>query len=67
MTLLIWITAHALREHQDNQEGVTAEKKAALIKGAPQLLVDVLGKNPPPLWRSSTRWKLTAGESAVKR
>lgn len=25
---------------------VTAEQKAALIKGATQLLVDVLGKNP---------------------
>lgn len=28
------------------KEGVTPEKKAALIKGATQLLVDVLGKNP---------------------
>jgi len=28
------------------REGVTAEQKAALIKGATQLLVDVLGKNP---------------------
>lgn len=27
-------------------ENVTPEKKAALIKGATQLLVDVLGKNP---------------------
>ena len=27
-------------------EGVTAEKKARLIQGATQLLVDVLGKNP---------------------
>ncbi|MEK9199277.1 4-oxalocrotonate tautomerase family protein [Ureibacillus sp. 179-F W5.1 NHS] len=27
-------------------EDVTPEKKAALIKGATQLLVDVLGKNP---------------------
>ncbi len=27
-------------------EGVTAEQKAALIQGATQLLVDVLGKNP---------------------
>lgn len=27
-------------------EGVTAEQKAALIKGATQLLVDVLNKNP---------------------
>jgi 4-oxalocrotonate tautomerase len=27
-------------------EGVTAAQKAALIKGATQLLVDVLGKNP---------------------
>lgn len=26
--------------------GVTKEQKAALIKGATQLLVDVLGKNP---------------------
>lgn len=28
------------------REGVTAEQKAALIKGATQLLMDVLGKNP---------------------
>jgi 4-oxalocrotonate tautomerase len=28
------------------REGVTAEQKATLIKGATQLLVDVLGKNP---------------------
>lgn len=28
------------------REGVTAEQKAALIKGATRLLVDVLGKNP---------------------
>ena len=28
------------------REGATAEKKAALIRGATQLLVDVLGKNP---------------------
>ena len=27
-------------------EGVTAEKKAALIKGATDLLQDILGKNP---------------------
>ena len=27
-------------------EGVTPEKKELLIKGATQLLVDVLGKNP---------------------
>lgn len=27
-------------------EGATAEQKAALIKGATQLLVDILGKNP---------------------
>jgi 4-oxalocrotonate tautomerase len=27
-------------------EGATIEQKAALIKGATQLLVDVLGKNP---------------------
>ena len=27
-------------------EGVTKEQKAALIDGATQLLVDVLGKNP---------------------
>lgn len=27
-------------------EGVTAEQKAQLIKGATQLLVDVLNKNP---------------------
>jgi 4-oxalocrotonate tautomerase len=27
-------------------EGVTAEKKAELIKGATKLLEDVLGKNP---------------------
>ena len=28
------------------KEGVTAEQKSALIRGATQLLVDVLGKNP---------------------
>ncbi|GAB4433008.1 MAG: 4-oxalocrotonate tautomerase family protein [bacterium] len=28
------------------KDNVSAEKKAALIKGATQLLVDVLGKNP---------------------
>lgn len=28
------------------KEGATAEQKAQLIKGATQLLVDVLGKNP---------------------
>ncbi|WP_335872626.1 tautomerase family protein [Bacillus sp. 2205SS5-2] len=28
------------------KEDVTPEQKAALIKGATQLLVDVLGKNP---------------------
>jgi 4-oxalocrotonate tautomerase len=28
------------------REGVTAEQKEALIKGATQLLVEVLGKNP---------------------
>jgi 4-oxalocrotonate tautomerase len=28
------------------REGATPEQKAALIKGATQLLVDVLGKNP---------------------
>jgi 4-oxalocrotonate tautomerase len=28
------------------REGATAEQKAKLIKGATQLLVDVLGKNP---------------------
>lgn len=28
------------------REGATAEQKAELIKGATQLLVDVLGKNP---------------------
>jgi 4-oxalocrotonate tautomerase len=28
------------------KEGATAEQKAALIAGATQLLVDVLGKNP---------------------
>ena len=28
------------------RDGVTAEQKAALIQGATQLLVDVLGKNP---------------------
>ncbi len=28
------------------KEGATAEQKAKLIKGATQLLVDVLGKNP---------------------
>jgi len=28
------------------REGATAEQKAALIRGATQLLADVLGKNP---------------------
>ena len=28
------------------REGVTGEQKEALIRGATQLLVDVLGKNP---------------------
>ena len=28
------------------REGATAEQKAALIRGATNLLVDVLGKNP---------------------
>jgi 4-oxalocrotonate tautomerase len=28
------------------RDGTTPEQKAALIKGATQLLVDVLGKNP---------------------
>jgi len=28
------------------REGVTSKQKALLIKGATQLLVDVLGKNP---------------------
>ncbi len=28
------------------REGATTEQKAALIKGATQLLMDVLGKNP---------------------
>ncbi|SKA23328.1 4-oxalocrotonate tautomerase [Trichlorobacter thiogenes] len=28
------------------REGATTEQKSALIKGATQLLVDVLGKNP---------------------
>jgi 4-oxalocrotonate tautomerase len=28
------------------REGATPEQKAALIRGATQLLVDVLGKNP---------------------
>ena len=28
------------------KEGATTEQKAALIKGATQLLVDILGKNP---------------------
>jgi 4-oxalocrotonate tautomerase len=28
------------------REGATSEQKAQLIKGATQLLVDVLGKNP---------------------
>jgi 4-oxalocrotonate tautomerase len=28
------------------RDGTTAEQKATLIKGATQLLVDVLGKNP---------------------
>ncbi|MDD5760158.1 MAG: 4-oxalocrotonate tautomerase family protein [Desulfobulbaceae bacterium] len=28
------------------REGATTEQKSALIKGATQLLVDILGKNP---------------------
>lgn len=28
------------------REGATTEQKAALIRGATQLLVDILGKNP---------------------
>jgi 4-oxalocrotonate tautomerase len=28
------------------REGATADQKAALVRGATQLLVDVLGKNP---------------------
>lgn len=28
------------------REGATSEQKAALIQGATQLLVDILGKNP---------------------
>ncbi|OGP19538.1 MAG: tautomerase [Deltaproteobacteria bacterium RBG_16_66_15] len=28
------------------REGATVEQKAALVRGATQLLVDVLGKNP---------------------
>lgn len=28
------------------REGATSEQKAALIRGATQLLVDILGKNP---------------------
>jgi 4-oxalocrotonate tautomerase len=28
------------------EEGVTADQKAALIKGVTDLLVDILGKNP---------------------
>lgn len=31
---------------QVTREGVTADQKAELIKGATDLLVDVLGKNP---------------------
>lgn len=48
------------------REGATADQKAALIRGATQLLVDVLGKNPRPPWWSSTRSTPTTGASAAR-
>ena len=51
--------------------GVTAEQKAALIKGATQLLVDVLGKNPATTFViidevDTDNWGI-GGESVTKR
>lgn len=46
----------------------TAEQKAELIKGATELLVRVLGKNPATTRSSSsTRWIRTTGAWAAKR
>ncbi|RUL48031.1 MULTISPECIES: 2-hydroxymuconate tautomerase family protein [Lysinibacillus] len=52
-------------------EDVTPEKKAALIKGATQLLVDVLGKNPATTVVvidevNTDNWGI-AGETVTKR
>ncbi|KGR75126.1 2-hydroxymuconate tautomerase family protein [Ureibacillus sinduriensis] len=52
-------------------EDVTPEKKAALIKGATQLLVDVLGKNPATTVVvidevDTDNWGI-AGETVTKR
>ena len=53
------------------KEGVTAEQKAQLMKGATQLLVDVLGKNPKTTVVvidevDTDNWGI-AGESVTKR
>jgi len=32
------------------RDGVTPEKKAEVIRGVTQVMVDVLGKTPPPRW-----------------
>jgi 4-oxalocrotonate tautomerase len=52
-------------------EGATTEQKAALIKGATQLLVDVLGKNPATIVViidevETDNWGI-AGESVAMR
>lgn len=51
--------------------GVTAEQKSELIKGATQLLVDVLGKNPQTVFViidevETDNWGI-AGESVTTR
>lgn len=53
------------------REGVTPEKKSELIKGATQLLVDVLGKNPQTTFViidevDTDNWGI-AGESVTVR
>jgi 4-oxalocrotonate tautomerase len=53
------------------REGATTEQKAALIKGATQLLVDVLGKNPQTTFVTidevdTDNWGI-AGESVTVR
>jgi 4-oxalocrotonate tautomerase len=53
------------------REGVTAEQKEQLIKGATQLLVDVLGKNPQTVFViidevEMDNWGI-AGETVTKR
>jgi 4-oxalocrotonate tautomerase len=53
------------------REGATKEQKAALIRGATQLLVDVLGKNPQTTMVTideldTDNWGL-GGESVTER